>query len=224
MARKRFSAEEALAYIDSDASEELDSDELEDSESLDGDREIADYTNSQGEEEVVSYSVLSSTVLVQGETEPACQDSMLLLDSDLDEPSSDSDMEVDTPEVIPTSDESPSVDDTGESGSEHDESGGESNESDSGDRSRGRGRGTGRGRGRGGGRGRGRGGGRGQPTKERILRQRLIVPNVQFIYVMVHALKDITHCLDIEFCYDELLWLKVCDNYCCYGNKNSTKM
>ena len=46
--------------------------------------EVADYTNSQGEEEVVSHSVLSSTVLAQEETEPAYQDSMLLLDSDLE--------------------------------------------------------------------------------------------------------------------------------------------
>ena len=53
MASNRFTAE---AYIDSECSEELDSDELQDSESLDGDREIADYTNSQGGAEVVLYS------------------------------------------------------------------------------------------------------------------------------------------------------------------------
>ena len=85
MARKRFSAEEALAYLETDASDELDSDEFEDSESLEGDREVADYTNSQGEEEVFSYSALSSAVLVQEESKPACQDLMLILDSDFDE-------------------------------------------------------------------------------------------------------------------------------------------
>ena len=68
MASKGFSAEEALAYIDSD---ELDLAEFEDNESLDGDKEVTDYINSQGEEEVVSCSALSSTVFAGEKREPA---------------------------------------------------------------------------------------------------------------------------------------------------------
>ena len=68
---------------------------------MDGDREEAEYTNSQGEAEVVSFSSLSPTVdnLLQVDADPACQDSMLLLDSDL-ESISDCDMEVDQSHIL----------------------------------------------------------------------------------------------------------------------------
>ena len=76
MASKGFSAEEALAYIDSD---ELDLAEFEDNESLDGDKEVTDYINSQGEEEVVLCSALSSTVFAGEKREPAYTIFVLLL-------------------------------------------------------------------------------------------------------------------------------------------------
>ena len=148
MASKRFTLEEVIVHLDSDNSDESDLAELEDNESLDGDREIAEYTNSQGEAEVVSFSTLSSTVdnLLQVDADPASQDSMLLLDSDL-ESISDCDMEVDPTSPISysgTSDDTVSEDaEQGQKKGEH--------------QGRGRGRGRRRGRGRGVGRGRGRG-------------------------------------------------------------------
>ena len=41
LARKRFTTDEALEFVDSDALEEFGSDEIEDSRSLDGDSEVA---------------------------------------------------------------------------------------------------------------------------------------------------------------------------------------
>ena len=120
MASKRFTLEEVIAHLDSDNSDESDLAELEDNESLDGDREEVEYTNSQGEAEVVSFSTLSSTVdnLLQVDADPASQDSMLLLDSDL-ESISGCDMEVDPTSPISysgTSDDSVSSSEDAEQG------------------------------------------------------------------------------------------------------------
>ena len=155
MASKRFTLEEVIAHLDSDNSDESDLAELEDNEGLDGDREEAEYTNSQGEAEVVSFSTLSSTVdnLLQVDADPASQDSML---SDL-ESISDCDMEVDPTSPISysgTSDDTVSSSEDAEQGQKKGEHQGRGRGRS---RRRGHGRGVGRGRGMGVGRGRGRG-------------------------------------------------------------------
>ena len=57
MARNTFTAEEVIAFLDSD--EEWS--EFEEKESVDGDRKVPEYINSLGEAEVVSHSVLDSS-------------------------------------------------------------------------------------------------------------------------------------------------------------------
>ena len=71
-----------LALLDE---EDCDLADWEERESVDGDREEFDFLNSQGEPEVVPRSVLVN-IIVPEDSEPAAQDSLLLLDSDLDEP------------------------------------------------------------------------------------------------------------------------------------------
>ncbi len=95
MAGKLFTVEEVIDQLEGDNSDESDLAYLEEKESLDGDREEAEYVKSQGEEEVLSSAMTSALGnLVVNDADPASRDSMLLLDSDL-ESISDSDMEVD---------------------------------------------------------------------------------------------------------------------------------
>ena len=72
MARNTFTAEEVMAFMDSDKEWS----EFEEKKSVDGNREVPEYINSLGEAEVVSHSALDSS-FVQEDAEPATQYSML---------------------------------------------------------------------------------------------------------------------------------------------------
>ena len=88
MASGSFTVDEVVGLLDDDSDlaelEGLDLDN--DSDSDDGDREEAEFTSISGTEELVSTSLLRATATQ--EEEPAFQDSLLLLDDDLETPTS----------------------------------------------------------------------------------------------------------------------------------------
>ncbi len=85
MAGKLFTVEEVIDQLEGDNSDESDLAYLEEKESLDGDREEAEYVNSQGEEEVLSSAMTSALGnLVVNDADPASRDSMFSLDCDLE--------------------------------------------------------------------------------------------------------------------------------------------
>ena len=88
MASGSFTVDEVVGLLDDDSDlaelEGLDLDN--DSDSDDGDREEAEFTSISGTEELVSTSLLRATATQ--EEEPAFQDSLLLLDNDLETPTS----------------------------------------------------------------------------------------------------------------------------------------
>ena len=88
MASGSFTVDEVVGLLDDDSDlaelEGLDLDN--DSDSDDGDREEAEFTSISGTEEVVSTSLLRAAATQ--EEEPAFQDSLLLLDDDLETPTS----------------------------------------------------------------------------------------------------------------------------------------
>ena len=101
MSKYRYTAEEALALIDDDTDlANLCAGDLEDAESDDGDVEEADYISATGRAELVPLSARGSgmnTGMFE-EDEPALRDSLLLLDTDLEDPDHDTSMEVVVPE------------------------------------------------------------------------------------------------------------------------------
>ncbi len=163
--------------MEGENSDESDLAYLEDKESLDGDREEAEYVNSQGEEEVLSSAMTSALGnLVVNDADPASRDSMLLLDSDL-ESISDSDMEVDPASSVSYSSIS---NDTVSSSEDTEESQNQSDVQSRGrvrGKRRSRGRGASRGRGRCASRGRGRGASRGHGRQHGRGRRGRIVRN-----------------------------------------------
>ena len=101
MSKYRYTAEEALALIDDDTDlVNLCAGDLEDAESNDGDVEEADYISATGRAELVPLSARGSgmTTGMFEEDEPALRDSLLLLDTDLEDPDHDNSMEVVVPE------------------------------------------------------------------------------------------------------------------------------
>ena len=88
MASGSFTVDEVVGLLDDDSDlaelEGLDLDN--DSDSDDGDREETEFTSISGTEELVSTSLLRATATQ--EEEPAFQDSLLLLDDDLETPTS----------------------------------------------------------------------------------------------------------------------------------------
>ena len=103
MSKYRHTAEEALALIDDDTDlANLCAGDLEDAESDDGDVEEADYIrlSATGRAELVPLSARGSgmTTGMFEEDEPALRDSLLLLDTDLEDLDHDTSMEVVVPE------------------------------------------------------------------------------------------------------------------------------
>ena len=103
MSKYRHTAEEALALIDDDtdlANLCAGDIQLEDAESDDGDVEEADYISATGRAELVPLSARGSgmTTGMFEEDEPALRDSLLLLDTDLEDLDHDTSMEVVVPE------------------------------------------------------------------------------------------------------------------------------